>query len=843
MGFLSDFWFGTDNDGIKYTTTSYSLIKMASFRRAVANFVRITTGESIPVIYNAKDSSFTDGKVIVLSAQIPNAQIDAAVGLALHEATHIIREDWNWMEKFDSHIPESVYNKALSKADLELTRKKVAKRIHSFWNWVRDRSNDAWFYEQAPGYRGYYTALYRKYFYRPIIGVALQSSKFRTPSWKGYSYRIINLHNKHRDLDALPGLREIWNIVDLKNIIRLKTSQDAFEVALKIWDIVINNLLNPPKVKKPKTGNSTPAMTSAELDELDEETLKKLMEVTPPPEGEDEQDGKSLPLPDDTEWDEEPEEPTKNPDEENEDDGNSGEPDENETEGEKENDWEDNDDLVNIEPSSDEDESDTGDTDETDKNGDSPEEDESDDTGKSNSKNDSPEDNNTGESNENGEPDENSQDSSSNDESNAGDTEPQETDDDASGTQNSDEKDTSDDDKSDSGEKSSEAEDDDKPDSGEKPSEEDISSQDKELDLEDLTEKQEELLEKAIQKQNDFLENGVEKSQLSKDQNDTLKQMEKSGASVEITGKEFGVLGIQTVVIRRLDASMLDDLPIGNSRPIPMSEEAVIEGIRLGKILAHKLQIRNETNITVYTRKTTGKIDQRLIHAVSFSDAVCSQTIYDEFGDALIHISIDASSSMDSKDKWKKTLATAVAIAKATDQIDKLDVIISFRSTTEIGEEANDKSKVTPLVVIAYDSRVDKFNKIRRIFPRLAPNGWTPEGLAYEAIMKEILQSVNGKEGYFINFSDGQPYCPATNEEAWSSRGVRYSGSKACMHTKKQVKIMTDSGIKVLSFFIDSSYGTSENEFRLMYGKNSSFINVEQIKNVAKEMNKKLLAK
>ncbi len=109
--------------------------------------------------------------------------------------------------------------------------------------------------------------------------------------------------------------------------------------------------------------------------------------------------------------------------------------------------------------------------------------------------------------------------------------------------------------------------------------------------------------------------------------------------------------------------------------------------------------------------------------------------------------------------------------------------------------------------------------------------------------MKEILQSVNGKEGYFINFSDGQPYCPITTDEAWSGSGVRYSGSKACSHTRRQVQIMTDNGIKVLSFFIDSSYGTSENEFKLMYGNNSSFINVEQIQNVAKEMNKKLLTK
>ena len=826
MGFVSDFWFGSDKEDIKYTTSSYSLIKMASFRRAVANFVTITTGKTIPVVYNAKDKSFTDGKVVVLSAQIPNAQIDAAVGLALHEATHIIREDWEWLENFDSHIPESVYNRALSKADLELTRKKVAKRIHGFWNWVRDRSNDAWFYEQAPGYRGYYTALYRKYFYRPIIDVALQSSKFRTPSWKGYNYRIINLHNKHRDLDALPGLREIWDIIDLKNINRIETSQDAFEVALKIWDIVIENLINPPKVKKPKTGKSTQAMTAAELDELDEETLKQLMEQTSPPESDDEDSesdgGQSIPLPDDTEWEQEPEEPTNDPEEENEEEDGTGETNDDESDDtengeneEEEEDWENGDDLVDI--------------------GDEPEDDDETEDGETDD---------TGETNEKG------QETDSNDTSNEDDTETTETEEDGSGAENTDDEAASDDttDENDdeettgvSGEDTTDENSSNGEESGEdeEPNGEESGVEDEELELEDLTEKEEELLEKAMKKQDDFLEKGVDKSELTNEQDATLKQMEKSGASVEKTGKEFGANGIKTVVIRKLHESMLEDLPIGNAHPITMSEEAVLEGIRLGRILGNKLQVRNETNVTVYTRKTTGKLDRRLIHAVGFSDAVCQQTFYDEYGDALIHISIDASSSMGSADKWKKTLATAVAIAKATETIDKLEVIISFRATTEIGDDGT----VAPLVVIAYDSRFDKFIKIRKIFPRLAPNGWTPEGLAYEAIMKEILQSVIGKEGYFINFSDGQPYCPITNEDAWSGNGVRYSGTQACNHTKNQVRIMTDNGIKVLSFFIDSSYGSSESEFRIMYGKNSSFINVEQITSVAKVMNRKLLTK
>ena len=37
-----------------------------------------------------------------------------------------------------------------------------------------------------------------------------------------------------------------------------------------------------------------------------------------------------------------------------------------------------------------------------------------------------------------------------------------------------------------------------------------------------------------------------------------------------------------------------------------------------------------------------------------------------------------------------------------------------------------------PLVLVGYDSRVDKFQKVKKMFPHIYPGGTTPEGLCFE---------------------------------------------------------------------------------------------------------------
>ncbi len=83
-----------DLDAYKKT---HNLYKLASVRRAISNFVQIVTNKSIPVSFATKSDSKTDGKHVILSADVED-NFDVSVGLALHEGSHIVLSDFNMLQ-------------------------------------------------------------------------------------------------------------------------------------------------------------------------------------------------------------------------------------------------------------------------------------------------------------------------------------------------------------------------------------------------------------------------------------------------------------------------------------------------------------------------------------------------------------------------------------------------------------------------------------------------------------------------------------------------------------------------------------------------------------------------
>ena len=79
----------------------------------------------------------------------------------------------------------------------------------------------------------------------------------------------------------------------------------------------------------------------------------------------------------------------------------------------------------------------------------------------------------------------------------------------------------------------------------------------------------------------------------------------------------------------------------------------------------------------------------------------------------------------------------------------------------------------------------------------------------------------------------------------FSNSDMSYYHSVALNHTKKMVKEIKNLGINVLSYFIGSGYDDDRymKDFKTMYGKDSEFINVTNVMEVSKTMNKKFLAK
>ena len=200
-------------------------------------------------------------------------------------------------------------------------------------------------------------------------------------------------------------------------------------------------------------------------------------------------------------------------------------------------------------------------------------------------------------------------------------------------------------------------------------------------------------------------------------------------------------------------------------------------------------------------------------------------TELDSYKKANLHVSIDASGSMNGE-KWSKTITNVVALCKAVDMIQNLQIQVSFRGCS------NNK----PYIVMAYDSRTDKLSKVKKMFPTFHTFGTTPEGLCFEAIMKNFLGSNNDMDSYFLNISDGEPY--------FHGQGFYYGGDSAVKHTRKMVKMIESQGIKTIAYFVsDDRYYSNDKDFKEMYGKGAQMIDVTNVSQITKTMNKLFLEK
>ena len=361
-----------------------------------------------------------------------------------------------------------------------------------------------------------------------------------------------------------------------------------------------------------------------------------------------------------------------------------------------------------------------------------------------------------------------------------------------------------------------------------------------------FSDRQKKILDKKIQKQKEFLKGNIKKAKLSKTNARTVEVIDQAGAEIKSVGADYEHHGyknrrIDCIFVKKMTKELMSDhsFPLSyygwssNSKEMtlqPQCEVSVIEGIRLGTILGKKLQTRSESRDTVFNRQLVGKIDKRMISALGFgNEHVFYTKETDKYNKANLHISIDASGSMGGI-KWSKTMTNVVALAKAVDMISNLDIQITFRTTS------ND----VPYVVVAYDSRTDKFSKVKSLFQYLRPGGTTPEGLCFEALMKYMVGSGTTVDSYFVNISDGEPY--------FYGKDMEYVGADAARHTRKMVDKIKGLGIKILSYYVtDQSFidpqSYSGRIFTDCYGNASNFINVTNVNDVSKTMNRLFLQK
>lgn len=366
-----------------------------------------------------------------------------------------------------------------------------------------------------------------------------------------------------------------------------------------------------------------------------------------------------------------------------------------------------------------------------------------------------------------------------------------------------------------------------------------------------LTDKQRELLKKKIEKQKNFINGDIKKSKISKTDARSIQAIESSEAELVEVGQTYDANSVwhQTgsitcIFVKNISRELIEDPMFPLTRQVvdykdgkytttlsDASKEYVEAGVRLGTILGKRLQTHSESRDTIFNRQLIGKLDRRMVASLGFgNEQVFFTKETDKYNKANLHISIDASGSMWGL-KWANTITNAVALAKAVDMIPTLEIQITFRTTTESG---------TPYIVVGYDSRKDKFSKIKLLFPYLTPYGTTPEGLCFEAIAKYVVGSSDNLDSYFVNISDGEPY--------FQDRGFYYVGFPAAKHTKKMVDNMKKMGIKVMSYFVSDSHITNTQSqttqvFKESYGDAARFIDITSVGEVSKTMNRLFLQK
>ena len=280
---------------------SHNLYKLASVRRAISNFVQIVAGRKIPVEFATKSDSMTDGKRVILSADV-NDNFDVSVGLALHEASHILLSNFSVLRVMNdmhnsyqrmtfrdgmdtkSHddvlsvIKSVLSNHAIAKEEYSQFEKicqymflpdgKIRKHsemivsifqlIMNISNWIEDRRIDNYIYKNAPGYKNYYVSLYDFYFNDKVVTKGIASDEFRDETVDSYYFRVINLLNEKTDLDALKSLRKIYNLIDLKRISRLQSSFDSLELSVNIVEMILESCNDKSfTMSSPQTGNGT----------------------------------------------------------------------------------------------------------------------------------------------------------------------------------------------------------------------------------------------------------------------------------------------------------------------------------------------------------------------------------------------------------------------------------------------------------------------------------------------------------------------------------------------------------------------------------------------------------
>lgn len=711
---------GPADSGRSVDSELQRIARFAVVRRAISNFVSILSGKNLPVQFSSGKESYTDGDRVIIAAEDDPAKFDVMVGLALHEASHVLLTDFEFIRALQPHrdsysygvIPDRWWcgktaagdiaqtllpyglvkmlpDRCVPPADHNTTMRytgvvsQMFQDIHGLMNILEDRRIDKYVYTNAGGYRPYYDALYNHYFFTKEVGRNLRfNPRWRDITVENYINRLLYAFHPAADPKALPGLDDMIKYMDLGTIERLAPedsngilawrSAPDYDKAPALWQSACHLYMMILNVVSTAEKNQTTGTPAIKQPDKVTEQLKELLNSAP---------GALDALP--------------------------------------------NLDMPNVAPT---------------------------------------------------------------------------------------------------------------------PVEKDTKGKGKnkqEVEGQFNAEK----AERELQAAKKVMSGEVKKKKMSRNLAASVTALEEAqGEMVDISGN--GIPKAKCFVTRKLTKRLMDQewFIFGrNSDWVSKSAaEAVTAGKRMGQILHHRLQIRNDPLMTKQTRLPHGGLDRRLLAQLGMDiTSVFQKTRVDIHKPVMLHLSLDASGSMSGK-KWAKVQTVATALAYLGSKIQNVDTVISIRGGSRL-----------PIVAVVFDSRRDQFTNFTKQFVLLHPNGGTPEGLCFKATMDLVTEAAATHDTYFINFSDGEPaFYVAGNEELVGKQssqwgGVDYAGEVAFKHTRQMVNMMRDRGVKILSYFINEyeMNPNTVNAFRKMYGEDASFVNVNKAGEVLVTLNKLLTAR
>ena len=236
---------GKSGKSISTINNLAKLVKLSNYRRAIANFVKIVTSKDIPVLW-ASGNSCTDGNKVYITTGIKDSNFDVMVGLALHEASHIKLTDFKLPTEISDckHVPtEALLGLYDIRTNLSMSKPYWRTFMFQMLNWVEDRRIDHYIFSTSPGYKAYYHKLYDYYWNDKDVHKGLLSNEFSNPqSPDAWMFHIINSINPSFKPTAMVNLDKVMEIIDLKNIQRLKSTESAYNVVLSFMPIILDSM-------------------------------------------------------------------------------------------------------------------------------------------------------------------------------------------------------------------------------------------------------------------------------------------------------------------------------------------------------------------------------------------------------------------------------------------------------------------------------------------------------------------------------------------------------------------------------------------------------------------------